>query len=345
MLKCPLHSDSFRIHRSNYKFSCILTRSQHLSQKRSCASFVYEEMPESSIVNAAITVLSVLVVLANVSICFLVITNKSLRTYTNGFLVSLAISDILLGSVLFPVILTVPESTASGYLISVILLSGVANHFCITFDRFIAVCHPFSYSFLIDKYFAKMLVTAWIVAIVISLLPLCWNTDYTLTIHQVYIFVEIVVFIFFPYLVMFIAYCSIFKKLRDHFKLLQETTAISITRREQSRRLSSEAKVAKVCLTLVATFVICWFPIIYMTSAVAVGRPEIVPIVLPTVSQFTLALSSLINPVLYSFKKEDFRGAVKRVFPRNAMIRQVHPMVQGNDGETAPEVMACTGTV
>lgn len=299
-------------------------------------------MAENSVVDALITILSVLVVLANVTICLLVITNKSLRTYTNALLVSLAISDILLGGVLFPMILTIPESIASGYAISVILLSGVANHCCITFDRFIAVRHPFSYSYLTEKYFRKMLLTAWIVAIAYSLLPLCWNTDYTLTIHQVYIFVELIVFIFIPYLFMFIAYYLIFKKLREHFKLLRETT-VSITRREETRRLSTEAKVAKVCLILIATFVLCWLPIIYMTSATAVGRLEIVPVILPTVSKFTLALSSLINPLLYSFKKEDFRSAAKKVFTRN-VNGQIHPTVQRNDVQTVQEVNMTFGT-
>ena len=285
-------------------------------------------MVENSIVDTLIAILSVLVVLANVTICFLVIANKSLRTYTNGFLVSLAISDILLGGVLFPVLLTIPESIASGYLISVVLLSGVASHCCITFDRFIAVRHPFSYSYLIEKYFAKVLLTAWIVAVAFSLIPLCWDTNSQLTVHKVYIFVEIVVFIFIPYLLMFIAYCLIFGTLREHFKLLREM-AISISRREQAQRLSSEAKVAKVCLILIATFVLCWLPIIYMTSAMAVGKPEIVPVLLPTVSKFTLALSSLINPILYSFKKEDFRSAVKKIFRRNVNV-QIHPTGQGN---------------
>lgn len=299
-------------------------------------------MVENSVVNALITILSVLVVLANVAICLLVITNKSLRTYTNALLVSLAISDILLGGVLFPMILTTPESIASGYAISVILLSGVANHCCITFDRFIAVRHPFSYSYLAAKYFRKMLVTAWIVAVAFSLLPLCWHTDDALPIHQVYIFIEIIVFIFIPYLLMFIAYCLIFKKLREHFKMLRETT-VSMTRREEARRLSTEAKVAKVCLILVATFVLCWLPIIYMTSATAVGRLEIVPVILPTVSKFTLALSSLINPLLYSFKKEDFRIAAKKIFTRNAN-GQIHPIVQANNVPTVQEVNTTSGT-
>jgi len=293
-------------------------------------------MAENSVVDALITILSVLIVLANVTICLLVVTNRSLRTYTNGFLVSLAVSDILLGGVLFPVILTTPESIASGYLISVVLLSGVANHCCITFDRFIAVRHPFFYAYLTEKYFTKMLLTAWIVAVAFSLLPLCWNTDHTLPIHQGYIFVEILVFVFIPYLLIFIAYCLIFTKLREHFKLLKETN-VSIPRREQTRRLATEAKIAKVCLILIATFVLCWLPIIYMTSATAVGRFEIVPVILQTVSKFTLALSSLINPLLYSFKKEDFRNALKKVLKRNAN-GQIHPAVTGNNIQPVQEL-------
>lgn len=184
-----------------------------------------------------------------------------------------------------------------------------------------------------------MVATAWLLPTVISLLSLCWNTDPTLTIHQVYIFVEILLFIFVPYLMIFIAYFLVFKKLREHFRMLQETTAISISRREQTRSLSSEAKVAKVSLIQVATFVLCWFPIIYMTSVTALGRPEIVPDILPTISMFTLALSSLINPLLYSFKKEDFRAALKRVFPRIVTKRQVHPAEQKNGNEPAEEAV------
>ena len=272
-----------------------------------------------------ITILSVIVVAANVTICLLVVANKSLQTYTNGFLVSLAVSDILLGALLFPVFLTIPESATSGYIIvSVILLSGVTSHCCITFDRLIAIRHPFSYSYLIQKYFTKVLLTAWVVAVVFSLIPLCWKADSRLLIHKVYIFVEIVIFIFVPYMLMFVAYCLIFATLREHFKIVQEMT-VSTSRREQAKRLSSEAKVAKVCLILIATFVLCWLPIIYMTSATALGRPDIVPVLLPNISIFTLGLSSLINPALYTFKKEDFRTAVRKIFRRN-MNAQIHPI-------------------
>ena len=98
-----------------------------------------------------------------------------------------------------------------------------------------------------------------------------------------------------------------------------------------------EAKVAKVCLILIAAFVLCWLPIIYMTSATAVGRFEIVPVILQTVSKFTLALSSLINPLLYSFKKDDFRNALKKIVTRNEN-GQIHPTVTGNHIQTVQEL-------
>lgn len=80
-----------------------------------------------------------------------------------------------------------------------------------------------------------------------------------------------------------------------------------------------------------------------MTSASAVGKLEIVPVILPTVSKFTLALSSLINPLLYSFKKEDFRSAMKKLFTRN-MDGQIHPTVQRNGVQTVQEVDMICGT-
>lgn len=81
-----------------------------------------------------------------------------------------------------------------------------------------------------------MLLSAWVVAVVFSLIPLCWKTDSRLTIHKVYLFVEIVVFIFFPYLLMFVAYCLIFAILHEHFKMVQEMM-VSVSRKEQARRL------------------------------------------------------------------------------------------------------------
>ena len=261
-----------------------------------------------------LAVASALIVLLNSLICTLVLTHNTLRTCTNGFLVSLALSDVLTGGVLLPLSLAVPTSPVNGYFISIILLSGVANHVAITFDRFVAVCYPFQYSFTVKAYFLRIIAVCWLVAIVISLLPIFWEANPEILIHKVYIFIELVLFILAPYVFVFVAYYRIFKSLREHTKLLQEAN-ISTSRRDEARRVSAEAKVAKVFLVLVLMFVLCWLPIIYMTAVTAVSKFHLIPEPLTKVSLITLALSSLVNPLLYSFMKEDFRNALKKIWP------------------------------
>ena len=63
-------------------------------------------------------ILSVIVVVANCSVCALVCFNKTLRTYTNWLVLSLAVSDILTGGVLLPILLLNPTSLVTNYFIA-----------------------------------------------------------------------------------------------------------------------------------------------------------------------------------------------------------------------------------
>ena len=64
--------------------------------------------------------LSILVFVANFTVCLLVYLRKNMRTYTNGFVVSLAFSDLLIGSVLIPATMLFPDSSAVlDYLVSI----------------------------------------------------------------------------------------------------------------------------------------------------------------------------------------------------------------------------------
>ena len=69
-------------------------------------------------------ILSVIIVLANCSVYALVCFKKTLRTYTNWLVLSLAVADILTGGVLLPFIVIKSTSVATDYLITIILLSA-----------------------------------------------------------------------------------------------------------------------------------------------------------------------------------------------------------------------------
>ena len=98
-----------------------------------------EKTTEGIYLTIILGALSVLIVLSNAVIVTLVCFNKTLRTYTNWLILSLAVSDLLTGSLLFPMTLFKPSYVVEGYFAAIILLSGVFNISAVTCDRFIAV--------------------------------------------------------------------------------------------------------------------------------------------------------------------------------------------------------------
>ena len=138
-------------------------------------------------ISVSLGILSVIVVVANCSVCALVCFNKTLRTYTNWLVLSLAVSDILTGGVLLPIVLLKPTSLATGYFIALILLSGVANVCAVTYDRYVAIIKPLLYPYLAPKILQRALVVSWLIPTIYTVLPLAWDTDPTKTIHIVYV--------------------------------------------------------------------------------------------------------------------------------------------------------------
>ena len=266
----------------------------------------------------SLSTLSVLVVVFNVFVCCLVCMNKALRTYTNGFIVSLALSDILTGGVLFPMILSKPSSLATGYLTCVIVLSSSCNLSSVTYVRYVAIMKPLRSRYLVPKMFKKAVVFSWLIPIIFSLLPLFWNTNYELQIHKVYIICAQVFGFVVPCVFITFAYVRMFKEVRRSLALQKNLQVVSPQERtNERRRLSKEIKIAKVFCIISAIFLFCWLPVIYMTTAEWVfSRFDIIPDFMSTVSLFTVAINSLVNPVIYAFLKPDFIISI-RIFMRS----------------------------
>lgn len=271
-----------------------------------------------------ISVLAILVMIANGAVCLLVCINKNLRTYTNGFVVSLAVSDILVGVTLFlQYALSVESPVALNVLYTTALVGSVANLSAVTFDRYLACMKPFNYEQIIAKYFGTIVTLCWITAVTSAVLPVCWlDSDMAALALEIYQFCILLLGIAAPYIWIFICYLRIFRQVRTivrrerqitnsvHGRSLNESTA---------KRVSSEAKVAKVFGVIAAMFVLSWLPIIWTTLVHAVGKPHLLPDAITVLSPFTLAFGSIINPVIYSFMKPDFRTVCKKLLYSNAL--------------------------
>lgn len=258
-------------------------------------------------------ILGVLITLENLLVCFLVYRFRKLRTFTNGFVVSLALSDVLFGAVLIPVNISDQSNPVNGYLISFILFANVTNLFAVTLDRYLAVMNSLRYSYNMTKHFVKILVMAWILPVPLSLLPLLWqknSTEYT-----IYLFF-IVIGVIFPYIFILFAYIKIFREVARQVKNLAKLAKYenpSEAARE-GKRVTSEARVARVFAIIAGIFVVSWMPVFYMTAAGALKKEELIPNELSIVSWYTMTAGSLANAAVYAFFKGDFRKAFLRLF-------------------------------
>ena len=271
------------------------------------------ELAEEMYVVVSLGALSVLIVVSNVSVYALVCFNKRLRTYTNWFTLSLAVSDILAGAVLMPLTLFKPESVVVTYLSHLILLWGVVNICALTYDRFVAAMMPLQYPCRIPKIFKRTLVAVWLIPTIISLLPLFWATDRASIFHKWYIACLEVFGVVVPYIFISVAYIRIFKQVR-HSLALRKKFVSAIKQINEPRRISQDAKVAKVFCIISAAFLFSWMPIIYMTTAdIFFGRLDIVPSVLGTISFYIIAVASLVNPFVYAFLKPDFKVVIRNI--------------------------------
>ena len=266
--------------------------------------------------------LSALIVAANLTVCVIVYLRKSMRTYTNGFVVSLAFSDLLIGSVLIPAALVSPHSVEMGYLISITLLSGVFNLVSVTFDRYVSVLKALQYENIMRSAFKGILVASWLFSFIISLIPLIWGTNTTVLAHKIYVVSEIGLCVLLPYVFIFVGYVRIFTQVKRSVERERAITASVRKNLQRKSKISSEGKLAQVFIIVAVMFVVSWLPIQYMTVAHEIGRPELIPNDLEIVSLFTIALGSLINPLVYSFLKPDFRKAIRHVLNYRRDLRR-----------------------
>ena len=279
--------------------------------------------PQEIPVSVSLGILSVIIVVANFFVCALVCFIKTLRTYTNWLVLSLAVSDILTGGVLLPILLIKPISLVTGYFVAIILLSGVANICAVTYDRYVAIMKPLLYPYLAPKIFKRAIVVSWLIPTIYSVLPLAWNTNPTKTIHIVYIVCLEVFGVVVPYIFITFAYVRIFRQVRRSLTLRKDFESAREQRKER-RRISSDAQVAKVFCIVSTAFLLSWLPILYSTTFYDVlNRPDLISDVSDTISPFTIAISSLVNPLIYAFLKPDFRVVIRNVCRKNSKTKVV----------------------
>uniref|UniRef100_A0A8B9X8P6 Histamine H2 receptor n=1 Tax=Bos mutus grunniens TaxID=30521 RepID=A0A8B9X8P6_BOSMU len=283
-------------------------------------------------VTVVLILLILITIAGNVVVCLAVGLNRRLRSLTNCFIVSLAITDLLLGLLVLPFSAFYQLSCQWSFgkvfcniytsLDVMLCTASILNLFMISLDRYCAVTDPLRYPVLVTPVrVAISLVLIWVISITLSFLSihLEWNSrpenhsdSHTIPkckvqVNLVYGLVDGLVTFYLPLLVMCITYYRIFRIAREQARRIHNVGPWrAATLREHKATVTLAA--------VMGAFIVCWLP--YFTVFVYRGlRGD--SAVDKTVEDVVLWLgyaNSALNPVLYAALNRDFRTAYQQLF-------------------------------
>ena len=286
-----------------------------------------EFLPVSLVV--ALSFMCLLIVAVNGLVIFLIHKKKSLRTITNMFLTSLALSDLMSGLLGIPLLViclakdVIKVCVSSAIFFRLTAISSVCHVLLIACDRYIFIVHYMKYHSLATKRRAIIaIISVWLVSLASSMIQLSWYifhgialTEYEdVTEHhnKRYSLACIVLFFTVPLITMCYIYGSIFY---ISFKRIESDRGLSNTFQRPSRSLGHEWRGRSVLLITMVIFACCWLPffVAMLDDYMNTSEQSPMPLWAQRLLIFLGFLPSVLNPILCTLAKIDFRRALKQI--------------------------------
>ncbi|KAL9974885.1 hypothetical protein ACROYT_G011984 [Oculina patagonica] len=301
---------------------------------------------------AFLILIMVVTFLGNFMVCLIVYLHRRLRTVTNYFIVSLAVSDLLISvlSVPFRIHQTLHNGAfclASELCWTWLLTdltcacASICNLAAISVDRYIAIVHPFRYHSLMTTRTGSVIIAiVWTYSVVWAALASFNWTDFgeqhfftefeCRKTDRIFYTVATTMDFYVPLLVVLVMYGLVFRVAMNQARAVASLQPMSgSTRDGRGRRFSinivKEVKAAKTLAIVIGAFVVCWFPF-FTCLLISLWRIELLRP--PRVSEETLkglrgtfmyvlpTINSTLNPIIYALFNRDFRTAFVRLLQK-----------------------------
>lgn len=268
---------------------------------------------------------AIAITLANGLVFALFYRRKSLRTSSNYLLLGLAVCDFLTGAINIPYFIVfsfevVPQAIQKDYsywlyiLHTLMSVSAAYHILVITAEKYLAIVRPLKHYLVTKKMALKVLAGIWITSASIAVIPLLWKNSQSRVYFIVHSSVCLLVVFVLPYAFMIYAYIVMFKAITSKRRP-------SSTHRDTSRlhkKSIHDQKCILVFAVMAAVFALCWLP--YFTIALLLNieihlkSNNSKPTLKTTkVLAFVRYMTSIINPLLYTFFKRDFWQALRNL--------------------------------
>uniref|UniRef100_UPI0037E9AF78 trace amine-associated receptor 1-like n=1 Tax=Semicossyphus pulcher TaxID=241346 RepID=UPI0037E9AF78 len=273
-----------------------------------------------------LVLLSVVTVCGNLLVIISIIYFTQLHTPTNYLILSLAVADLLVGIVVFPLSMAFSVSSClyheglfckvrSSFDVSLSTCS-ILNLCCISIDRYYAVCQPLIYRSKINHRIAViMILVSWggsaVIGISLTVAGLnneeCNETCF-IEVLMANIVAPILSF-YFPVLIMLCIYLKIFLVAKKQAHRIQNTCQSTKSGATVSKL---ERKATKTLAIVLGVFLLCWTPFFLCITFSPVNSYSVPVPVSETLNWLTLS-NSMLNPFIYAFFYRWFRLAFRMI--------------------------------
>lgn len=279
---------------------------------------------EAIVIFTFLGVLGFVIAGINSFVIYLVSKISNLRNATNICLASLALSDMMTGLVSIPLVIACSLTmdyevtcVASDMLSRFISISTALHLLIVTLERYIQIVHALKYNMIVTiNRVIAVLITTWATSASVTMIQRAWkvsgdDNDANRKEDVIYGLSCLVGIVVVPLIIMAYCYMRIFVALRHQLKIIQRLNS-PVERSTRLRKRKVERKAVTIFGCMIVTFICCWFS--YFLDGLREDLDSDLftyPMQVEVFLMFLRFVSALINPLLYTFLKEDFRRAVK----------------------------------
>ncbi|XP_015253587.1 PREDICTED: trace amine-associated receptor 1-like [Cyprinodon variegatus] len=271
--------------------------------------------------------LSIVTLCGNLLVIFSIIYFRQLHTPTNYLILSLAVSDLLVGILVFPFSMAFTVTSCLNYeslfckirdtFDVTMCTASILNLCCISIDRYYAVCQPLTYRMKMNaKITVVMILFTWGVSILIGIAIII--AGFSQGTCEDECSVDIIaantmgpVFSFYlPAVIMLCIYFKIFLVAQKQLKSIHNTNCLD--RKPGTTVSRVEKKATKTLAIVMGVFLLCLTPyFICVVFQPLYHSPPPVPVI-ETLNWLTLS-NSMLNPLIYAFFYSWFRSAFRMI--------------------------------